>query len=624
MYIWSRGAAKNPGRICIFRNCLQPTHKICMDITHQITTKNESIEAYTVHVDYSAIFNKDIPMKKILLLACTAHLILLSAQNPTLVWAKKMGGTNTDQGYSIATDAAGSVYTTGYFNGTADFDPGTGTATLTSAGGSDVFVSKLDASGNFVWAVQIGGTTGDEGRGITLDASGNIYVTGYFSGTADFDPGSGTSNMISAGSNDIFVLKLNSSGALVMSRQMGGPNNDVGTSITRDAFGNIYSTGYFSATADFDPGAAVSNLMSTGSFHIFVSKLNSSGNYVWAKAMGSIGNDIGYSIATDPAGNVYTCGHFSLTADFDPGTGTQSLTSAGVLDAFISKLDSAGNYLWSKSMGSTGDDVCTGLAIDASGYVYTAGYFFSTVDFDPGAGTYNLTTNGVGDIFVSKVNASGNFVWARNMGSTLDDFAHALAVDSAGGVYTTGYFAASADMDPGAGTSYIHSYFPSDSLLVRDQIFVSKLDSSGTFAWAVALGGVKGYGIAATVNTVYSTGFFTATADFDPAPTIFNMTTSGSDDTYVHRMNQSSLSTGQIYRPTFDLFPNPCNGNFTIRTTTTPDAIVILDILGNELLSLTPVSTETQVNMNAFASGLYFVRIISANTEHVNRLVLNN
>jgi hypothetical protein len=127
-----------------------------------------------------------------------------------------MGGTNVDQGIDVALDSAGNVYTTGFFLGTVDFDPGAGTFNLTSAGSGDLFVSKLDASGNLVWARSMGGAaSSDEGYGIVVDGAGNVYTTGSFSGTGDFDPGAGTANLTSAGSFDVFVQKLDASGNFV-------------------------------------------------------------------------------------------------------------------------------------------------------------------------------------------------------------------------------------------------------------------------------------------------------------------------------------------------------------------------------------------------------------------------
>ncbi len=383
-------------------------------------------------------------------------------------WAKRMGGTGGDVARSVVVDASGNVYTTGAFNGTVDFDPGAGTANLTSAGVDDVFVSKLDASGNYLWAKRMGGTGSDVARSVVVDASGNVYTTGAFNGTVDFDPGAGTANLTSAGGEDIFVSKLNASGNHLWAKRMGGTTGEAGYGIAVDASGNVYTTGYFLGTADFDPGAGTANLTSAGVDDVFVSKLDASGNYLWAKGMGGTSIDIGYGIAVDASGNVYTTGSFNGTVDFDPGAGTANLTSAGGDDVFVSKLNASGNYLWAKRMGGTSIDIGYGIAVDASGNVYTTGSFIGTVDFDPGAGTANLTSAGGEDIFVSKLDASGNHLWAKRMGGTSVDIGYGIAVDAAGNVYTTGYFFFTVDFDPGASTANLISAGIGD-------IFVSKL-----------------------------------------------------------------------------------------------------------------------------------------------------
>jgi hypothetical protein len=192
-----------------------------------------------------------------------------------------MGSTTDDVGLSIKVDDVGNVYTTGYFKGTVDFNPGTGTFNLTASGSSsDIFVSKLNSSGVFIWAKRIGGTTEDISISIAVDGLGNVYTTGYFKGTVDFNPGSGTFNLTAVGSSsDIFVSKLNSSGGFVWTRRMGGTTDDGGLSITIDGSGNIYTTGYFTGTADFDPSTGTFNLTAAGSFaDIFIEKLNESGS----------------------------------------------------------------------------------------------------------------------------------------------------------------------------------------------------------------------------------------------------------------------------------------------------------------------------------------------------------
>ena len=461
------------------------------------------------------------------------------------------GGATSDVGYSIAVDSSGNVYTTGSFSGTVDFDPGAGEANLASAGGNDIFVSKLDSSGNFVWAKGLGGTSGDDGFGIAVDSSGNVYTTGSFFGTADFDPAAETTNPISSTGieRNIFVSKLDSDGNFVWAKGFGGASADVGRVIAVDSLGNVYTTGYFNGTVDFDPGAGEANLASAGGFDGFVSKLNSSGNFVWAKGLGGISTDEGYSIAVDSSGNVYTTGYFRDTADFDPGAGVAALTSAsaGVNEIFISKLDSSGNFVWAKGLGGTAADVGRSIAVDSSGNVYTTGYFIGTADFDPGVGVANLTSaSGSGgtdrDVFVSKLDSSGNFVWAKGLGGTAADESNSIAVDSSGNVYTTGSFNGTVDFDPGTGVENLTSAGGSDG-------FISKLDSSGNFVWAKRLGGT-GFDYVRTIvgdssGNVYTTGNFNGPANFNPAAgTTTNLDSAGGNDVFVLKLTPSGESLG--------------------------------------------------------------------------------
>jgi hypothetical protein len=317
------------------------------------------------------------------------------------LWAVAMGGSETDAGRDITVDASGNVYTTGKFEGTADFDPGAGTANLSAFGSSlsDVFVSKLDSSGVFVWAGGMGGSGSDEGLDIAVDASGNVHTTGRMGGTGDFDPGAGTVNLI----GNIFVSKLNSSGSFLWAKAIDATSSGTGQNVALDNSGNVYTVGDFSATADFDPGAGMVNIDSVGLTDVFIQKLDSTGNFLWAKTFGGKGSDIAYGIALDGSNNVYTTGDFNLTVDFDPGVGTVNLTSNGLRDIFIQKLDSSGNFVWAKVMGGTTNDIGYGIAVDASSNVFTTGDFGNTVDFDPGAGTTNLTSVGSADIYVHKL-----------------------------------------------------------------------------------------------------------------------------------------------------------------------------------------------------------------------------
>ncbi|PCI92566.1 MAG: hypothetical protein COB15_17465, partial [Flavobacteriales bacterium] len=393
--------------------------------------------------------------------------------NGNFVWTKSFGGNfNGCTNSSITIDNSGNVYSTGYFNGTVDFDPNVGTYNLTALGGDDIFISKLDANGNFLWAKSIGGSNSDDGRSIVADNSGNVYTTGKFQGTVDFDPNAGTYNLTALGGNDIFISKLDANGNFVWAKSIGGSNWDESYSISIDNSGNIYTTGKFLGTVDFDPNAGTYNLTALGSSDIFISKLDANGNFVWAKNIGGSNSDGGHSIVADNSGNVYTTGKFYGTVDFDPNAGTYNLTALGGNDIFISKLDTNGNFIWAKNIGPASNNNYS-IAVDISGNIYSTGEFINTFDFDPNAGTYNLTSSGGYDIFISKLDANGNFVWAKNIGGSNSEESYSIAIDNLENIYTCGNFSNTVDFDPDTGTFNLTSI---DSL----DIFIHKINQCNT------------------------------------------------------------------------------------------------------------------------------------------------
>jgi hypothetical protein len=542
-----------------------------------------------------------------------------NANSQNFLWGKQLGGTDDDYGSPIAVDTSGNVYATGGFRGTVDFDPGTGMYNLTAIGSQDIFVSKLDASGNFIWAKQFGGTGLDNANSIAIDAStatGGIYTTGLFYGTVDFDPGIGTFNLTSAGFGDIFISKLDSAGNFLWAKQLGGTADfDYGFSLALDASGNVYTTGYFYGTADFDPGAGTYNLSSAGDRDIFVSKLDASGNFLWAKQLGGLNDDRAYSLVVDTStatGGIYTTGFFQSIVDFDPGIGVYNLTSAGDDDIFVSKLDSSGNFVWAIQMGGAAEDRSYSIAVDASsgtGAVYNTGFFNGTVDFNPGTGTYNLVSAGLGDIFVSKLDASGNFLWAKQLGGTADDVAYSIAVNASpgtGDIYTTGFFNGTVDFNPGTGTYNLTSIGNSD-------VFISKIDTSGNFLWAKQIGGTSidvGSFIVADANkNVYTTGWFYGTAEFDPGTETYNLISAGNSDIFVVKL--SDVFTGitdastSIKMPI--VYPNPSNGRFNITSSAIIDEIRITNLLGQIIYQTKPSSNNFSLQQNE--TGIYFIHI---------------
>ena len=225
------------------------------------------------------------------------------------------------------------------FNNSVNFDPLAGSQILKSQGLLDVYIAKYDSLGQYQWAKSFGGIDNDFSRGITTDDKGNVFTTGYFSGIAKYEPMSIGKSMSSSGGNDVFIVKLDKGGNLAWVNQLGGTKSDYVYAVSVDASGNVYTTGSFQGSADFDPSANSLNLVSKGGSDIFISKLDKNGNAVWATSMGGISDDEGTAIAVLNNGkDVYTAGDYRNTVDFDPDAPIVNLSAVGSADVFIHKL----------------------------------------------------------------------------------------------------------------------------------------------------------------------------------------------------------------------------------------------------------------------------------------------
>lgn len=356
-----------------------------------------------------------------------------------LLWAKKFGNGNSYvYGFSISSDKYGNVYTTGYYEGIIQYPGG---LVFNSGSGIDAFILKLDSSGNFIWARNL---VDMDAKNIKTDALGNVWISGTFSGTQDFDPGPGvyplTATTASFGTYS-YLLKLNASGIFI--RAKGLPCKVSG--FDWDNYGNIVVAGSFTGTFDFDPGPGVVTLSSVSgsNANVAIVKLDAGGNFVWAKKVGAYWPMYAESIAVDPSGNLLFTGEFSGVVDFDPDSGVVSLSSlSGSYDIYVLKLNASGNFLWAKKMGGTSGDTGSFIDADLLGNVYTSGYFYNTVDFNPGTGVATLTTadpNAVG-IFLSKLDSSGNYIGAGKAEAVNASTWPAFCINHLCEVYLTGVY----------------------------------------------------------------------------------------------------------------------------------------------------------------------------------------
>ncbi len=373
------------------------------------------------------------------------------------LWAYHIGSKLEDRANDIALDAAGNVYITGFFDDSIDLDPTPGVMLAVPQNNRAGFLIKLDSIGMFQWAKVWQSDVGILCTSVTIDATGHIIVGGGFTGTADLDPGAGVNTVTAAFIGDAFVANFDASGSLVWAKHIkstfaGSARVDA---LATDGSGNVFVTGAFSSKVDFDPAAALVELTSagiSGNQDVYLLKLSSQGNFSWVKQMGGDDTDIPTDLAIDNAGSAYVTGYFNGTADFDATAAISNLISRGLDDGFLTKFDNAGNQQWSKQLGGSGYDEGWRMAWDKNfGYLYLTGAFSDTVDFDPGAGVNDLIAQGDQDIYLSKIDVGGNFLWTEQFGGPFIDASSGIGISQSGNVYMNGYFLNQADYDPGVG-----------------------------------------------------------------------------------------------------------------------------------------------------------------------------
>ncbi len=346
--------------------------------------------------------------------------------NGTVIWAKSGGGNSDDVGNSVAVDAIGNVYVTGFIGGTSTF----GSYTLTSAGNADFFLVKYDPNGTVLWAKSAGGIDHDKGYGVALDGFGNIYVTGTYTAT---NITFGTTVLNQIGSIDIFVVKYDPNGNVIWAKSGGGNSVDESTSIAVDSIGNAFITGgYDSNTITF--GTASLNNYGNLNPDCFLVKYNPTGNVLWARSFGGINNEAGEAIAIDHTGNVFINGYYdgdsvsigNIVLYGDPNS---------VNGVFTVKYDSLGNILWARAALGAANEDPHGIAVDGIGNSFITGDFTNSfIVF----GNDTVHAVGVADIYLAKYDPNGNTVWAKSQGGSEGDYTYSIASSYNGDIYITG------------------------------------------------------------------------------------------------------------------------------------------------------------------------------------------
>ncbi|MEP2937565.1 MAG: T9SS type A sorting domain-containing protein [Gilvibacter sp.] len=539
-------------------------------------------------------------------------------------WAYSIGGASEDFSAAISVDSEGNVYTVGFFDGVVDFDPGPGVYNLGTPGLDKMFIQKVNAEGEFLWAYELGGSSivNVFPSAISIDGAGDVVISGVFRGAVDFDPGIGSYVMNASGPPQFFILKLDSSGAFLWSKHLklieqweeGCCSN---FTITIDEFNNIYSAGAFVGVIDFDPGDTVFEADSGPGTSGYILKLDASGNFVWVKILEGHSCAI-RSIKLDTENDVVLTGNFIGEVDFDPNEGELIIDAGfGGRNLFIQKLSNLGELIWVKTLIEDTSVYAADMVVDDLNNIYITGEYVGNVDFDPGSSSYFMTSNGVADAFLLKVDSLGEFVYAKGYGGSNTDHVEAMAIDSYQNIFITGYFIGTVDFDPSSNDFFLTS-------AGGWEVYALVLSESGGFGWAISFRG-EDVGFSNDVfvtadSEVLLSGRYRGTADFDPGDDEYFLTSNGDYDGYLVKLNDEFLNRQEIDFPNVAFFPNPVNDVLTVELEL-DGTIEFYSVLGVLLKKVTVQKGVFDINLNDLKSGVYFISIMTTQGRLTKKII---
>ncbi len=423
------------------------------------------------------------------------------------VFSASYGNSSGQLALDVATDSANSIVLTGYFQGTINL----GGSTLSAAGNlRDAFVAKLNPQGGHLWSKRFGDNSSERSWEVEIDASGNIILAGYFYGNVDFGGGP----LISAGGQDIFLVKLNPQGGHIWSKRFGGVDEQLVRSLDVAPNGDILIGGFFESGLDF----GTTNLVSAGHWDAFLAKLDKDGVVQFAKGYGDSEDQRVYGVSFDSGGNIVVTGRHFGTIDLGGGP----LTSVTERDAYVAKLDPMGSHIWSQAYSGSGNQLSWALAVDAKDNIAVVGYTEGAVDFGGGV----LTSAGGEDIFVAKLDSAGTHQWSKLVGAGQDQQPQDVVFDSKGNILLTGFIESSADFGGGQLSS-----------AGQEDAFVAKLTGAGEHLWSYRYGSggaETGHGLTVDNNDdVVVVGYHSSTVNFGGAA----LSSAGSYDAFIAKLS---------------------------------------------------------------------------------------
>ncbi len=542
--------------------------------------------------------------KLLFLFVCISHII--HAQ-PSLDWAQNIGTIKSDNGRAITVDNQSNIFSSGIIND-----------------GSYCFIFKQNSQGDTIWSTSFGNFGSNiSGGPIVVDHAQNVYLLGSATNAISFPTSTGVFNLPNFGYRDIFVCKYDSAGVFQWARLIYGNNNDGATGMDVDFLGNIYITGVFAGSINFDTyqGTLTYYSASNGQTDIFLCKMDPNGIILWVKKFGGVGADGSSKLRISPDNKIVFAGYINSSFDFDPGPGIYYVS--GSFQGFISRFDTSGNFIDVNFIGG----LVSSLDIDSKGNILTTGRLWSSGDFDPGPGTYILTAGGsiTSSNYVCKWSASCTFKWAIKIGGPYESTS-CIAIDVNDNVFFAGQYTNAIDMNPGPGT---YMLYPSG----EEDGFICKLDSNASFLYAFKIGSTYHDRIdqihISNSGKIGVIGTFTTQVDMDPGPATFNLLSNGQTDIFIAQYDDplaSGIALLDDPKSLFQIYPNPASGRFRLwgSSLNNKSIIEVVNLLGEKVsVDINYIDENYEITLQNPKPGLYLVRINDGIQTYTGKILIS-
>lgn len=541
--------------------------------------------------------------------------VLSYAQNNE--WLNHFGGTNSDNIRMITYSQSGKLLAIGTISDSVTFKKGSYDSTFYGINGNNLILQLNPLDGSINWVKQFGkGGSHLNSMAIDIAKNNTIAIVGSYYGEPDFDPDTGIVHNDSLNYPGLFALKLDSNGNYIWVKTI--KNTTWINSVAHDDNSNIYFTGSYWRTVDFDPGNNIKHLVTLNPPDGYLCSLDSNGNFRFVRNFRGGGHTNCSNVKYDDNGFLYILGNFQSNLIAKPNQ--RRINGKGGTDIYLTKMDTSGVSTWTRHIGGGYGEYGVLMELDYSGNIYISGLYKDSIDMDPTNAKYYLKGNGnqiqnFFDIFIAKYNSQGYFLWAKGFGGIGYEYIYAAALDSDNNVYISGIFSDTADFDP---STKLNRLIPNGN----NDIFISKFDSLGDYQFTIQYEG-QGTGAINSLETdnhdnLICAGYFIDSVDFDPGiAKLYKTTAQFGSDLFIQKLNQNSIavklfSNPKVISQKVHAFPNPTKGSFSIQLNEEYiTALVKIRDLTGQLISRKEYSPSNQINLEINREkGLYLVELV--------------